>query len=181
MDEIFNWSEYFEWLVNKVNGYSEDRVDYLPVLLFLSKCEYTWVNELDGNRATDGKLLRVQFADESGCYCEDEDLDIPCSVLEVLVGLSIHVDSRITGVPGEEHADIWFWEWLKNLGIDERCTGAGYDGMYLEQQVKAWMNNDITTRGDGGPFPLRHTAGNQKSKDMWMQCMAYINERIRFW
>lgn len=180
-NEQFDWPGYFQWLVQKVKGYEEDYADFLPVLLFLHKKEYTYTNRLDANRATDGKLLRNHYADEMGEFLEDEDLDVPPTVLEVLIGLAVHVESHITGIPGEDHPETWFWEWLENLGIDERCTGRGYDKRFLDQQIDAWLNGDITKRGEGSPFPLRHTAGDQRSKDMWMQCMAYVNEKMRYW
>ena len=96
--EVFDWREYFKWLVNKVHGYDEDYVDFLPILVYLNEKEYIWNNKLDENRATDGKLLREEYAYEMGEFCEDEDLDKPCSVLEVLVGLAVHVETHITGI-----------------------------------------------------------------------------------
>ena len=179
--EVFDWREYFKWLVNKVRGYDEDYVDFLPVLVYLNEKEYIWNNKLDENRATDGKLLREEYAYEMGEFCEDEDRDKPCSVLEVLVGLAVHVETHITGIPGEDHPENWFWDWLENLGIDDKCTGKGYDKGYLDQQIDGWLSNDINKRGEGGPFPLRHTAGDQSRKDMWMQAMAYVNEKMRYW
>lgn len=179
--ERFDWSGYFDWLVEQVNDGDHD--DMFPVLLYLHKKEFDWsrLKSKDENRASDAVLLRIRYADEYDLPCDDEDLDVPPSVLEVLVRLAIDLESNVMGIPGEERPDIWFWEWLENLEIDERCTGKGFDKGYLDNRIDTWLKGDISRTGKRSPFPLYHSHVNQKSKDIWSQCMAYVNEKIRYW
>lgn len=180
-NERFDWSGYFEWLVDWIDDGEHD--DMLPVLSYLHKKDFDWsrLKKIDENRASDAVLLRVRYADEFDLLCEDEDLDEEPSVLEVLVRLAIDLEYNITGYPGEERPDIWFWEWLENLEIDGRCTGKGFSKSYLDDKIDTWLSGDISWTGKRSPFPLHHSHVNQKSKDIWGQLMAYVNERIRYW
>lgn len=177
----FDWSGYFEWLVEQVNDGEHD--DMLPVLSYLYKKEFKWENlhRLDSNRAIDGIQMREEYADEFNTPFKDEDKEEPCSVLEMLVRLCINIEAYVTGVPGEERPDIWFWEFLDNLGIDRRCEGRGYDKHYLDQIIDRWLEGKITKHGKHSPFPVRHGGGDMREKDIWMSAMAYVNERMRYY
>jgi len=175
----FDWSGYFEWLVNQIDDGEHE--DFLPVLSFLWKKEFRWHNALDRGRAADGIKLREEYADEYDIYWDEEVEEEPCSVLEMLIRLCLDIENNVTGVPGEERPDIWFWEFLENLGIDERCTGRGYDKGYLDHCIDTWLRGNISTNGKHSPFPIHRRGVNQKHKDMWMQAMAYVNERMRYW
>lgn len=178
---MFDWSGYFEWLVEIVRGEDEEYVDLIPVLDFLFDRRFEWHNTLDRNRVADALLLRRDYAKEEGCAYPADSKEKECSVFEVLVRLAVDVDDHITGDPEDPHPEIWFWKWLENLGIDDRCTGEGYDEEYLEQQISRWLKGDFSSLGKGSPFRLHHRAGDQRKKDMWGQCMAYISEVEHYW
>ena len=172
----FDWFGYFEWLVNTVD--IGEHEDMLPVLSYLFKKDYIWYKDLDGTQAMNGVALRKKYANE---FCPEIDGDFkskPCSVLEILVALSLAVEDDICGEPGEEDPGRWFWEWLENLGIDERCTGKGYSKDYLDQCIDDWLEGDITKNGKRSPFPVKRKGVDIRKKTLWMQCMAYVNEHI---
>lgn len=177
----FDWSGYFEWLVEAIDDGEHD--DMLPVLSYLWKKEFIWenLNDLDRNRAMDGALLREEYADEYDCYIEEEDLEEPCSVLEMFVRLAIDIENNVTGVPGEERPDIWFWRFLENLGIDDRCTGRGYSKAYLDQAIDTWLSGNISKSGKRSPFRTHSRSIDMREKDIWMQAMAMVNDTIRYW
>lgn len=176
-EKAFDWAGYFEWLVEIIHGMDDDHEDMLPVLDYLFDKRFEWINELDANRASDGKKLRRDYAEEFDQEYTYEVADEDCSVLEMLVRLAMDVEDHITGDPDDPRPWIWFWEWLHNLGIDERCSGEGFSEKYIDQQIDRWLDGKGTRRGRGTPFPLHHFAGDQRSKDIWQQCMAYINEK----
>ena len=175
----FDWSGYFEWLVGIIDDGEHD--DMLPVLSYLWKKEFVWSNGMDANRAKKGIDLREEYADIYECRFTCDDRKEPCSVLEMLVRLAMDVENNVVGVPGEERPDIWFWEWLENLKIDDRCTGRGYSKDYHDQCIDNWLDGNISRSGKRSPFPLKHSRANQRDKDIWMQCMAYVNEKMRYW
>ena len=177
----FDWAGYFDWLVEAVRGNDEEHVDMIPILDYLYDKRFEWEHPLDRNRVADALLMRRDYADETGSPYPADVKKKDCSVLEVLVRLAMDIENHITGDPENPQPEIWFWQWLENLGIDERCCGEGYDERYLEQQIDNWMEGNITSRGKGGPFRLRHPSGDMRNKDMWGQCMAYINEVERYW
>lgn len=177
----FDWSGYFEWLVDIVDDGEHD--DMLPVLSYLWKKEFDYSNlkPLDKNRASDGIALREHYAEDYNCKITEEDLEEPCSVLECLVRLAVDIENHVTGIPGEERPDIWFWKFLENLGIDERCEGRGYDKGYLDQCIDTWLDGDISKHGRRSPFRCKNPNVDMKKKDIWMQAMAMVNDRMRYW
>ena len=71
-EKEFDWAGYFEWLVEIIHGMDDDHEDMLPVLDFLFDKRFEWNNELDANRASDGKKLRRDYAEERDnerAYC----------------------------------------------------------------------------------------------------------------
>lgn len=174
--KTFDWAGYFEWLVENIHGIDDEYEEYLPVLDFLFDKRFEWNNELDANRASDGKKLRRDYAEEFNQTYTDEVANEDCSVLEMFIRLAMDVEDRVTGDPDDPRPWDWFWEWFGNLGLN-KCSGEGFNGDYVDQQIDRWLDGKCTRRGRGGPFPLRHFAGDQRDKDIWQQCMAYINEK----
>lgn len=176
MDDRFDWGEYFKWLVEQIDD--RDRDDMLPVLSYLFKKEYVWYTDLNATQAMNGVELRDTFASEFGMDSEKAKEERPCSVLELLVSLARTVEYDVYGQPGEEEPSRWFWEWLDNLGIDERCTGKGYSKDYLDQCIDDWLEGDITAKGKRSPFPIKRRGVDMRRKTHWQQCMAYVNEHM---
>lgn len=132
----FDWSGYFEWLVDLVDDGEHD--DMLPVLSYLWKKEFDYSNlkPLDKNRASDGIALREHYAENYNCKITRADLEEPCSVLECLVRLSIDIEAHVTGIPGEERPDIWFWKFSK--------TSGSTNGVKEEDTTKDIWTNALT-------------------------------------
>lgn len=173
MNDRFNWEEYFVWLVEWIDD--GDRDDMLPVLSYLFKKEYVWYTDLNATQAMSSMDLRERFDPDNADEAKEER---PCSVLELLVALAVDIEENICGVYGHENPARWFWEWLNNLGIDDRCTGRGYSKDYLDQCIDDWLEGDITRSGKRSPFPIKRKGVDQRKKTLWMQCMAYVNENM---
>lgn len=157
-------SDYFYWLCDRV-GYQDGMED---VLQFLFDHEFTWINRLDENRAIDGLNLREEFVEECDVRGDWDD-DNPCSILEMLVALSCRVEDEIIGDP-----DIClFWRMIHHLGLDE--TG----NVDLWRRIlDDWLERRIDKDGTGGLFPLQDSIENQRRKDIWAQCMNWLNENV---
>ena len=84
---------YFAWMRQLVSNerYSK-RLSYRKLLTHLHEVEFTYTLPMDGNRAEDGIDLRYRFGYEND-YSEPMIAsgldDRPCSVLEMMIALSM--------------------------------------------------------------------------------------------
>lgn len=132
---------------------------------------------MDENRAIDGMALREQFIDEEAeyPYATDAWMGLACSVLEMLIALS----RRVAFEADEGDPRKWFWELMHNLRLDSYS-----DATHLSTAEHREVNHILETlmlrsydrNGDGGLFPLRDPAKDQRRVDIWYQMNAYLIE-----
>jgi len=119
--------EYFNWLCEFVFDPRYSRHSFTRLFKCLHKIEYTWIISADRNRALDGIDLRTKFADAFGYDwrdIRDNYLTGPCSVFEMMVGLSIRMETYLmTDATEGDRTGQWFWGMLVNMGL-----GNMYDG-----------------------------------------------------
>lgn len=90
---------YFAWMCQLVSNerYSK-RLSYRKLLTHLHEVEFTYTLPMDGNRAEDGIDLRYRFGYEND-YSEPMIAsgldDRPCSVLEMMIALSMRCEEQI--------------------------------------------------------------------------------------
>ena len=168
--------DYYQWLLEKVDGHLEPYYNYSLLLNKLHSIEYTWSIEHDSNRATDGMILRRIYMDENNIpdifYSE-----APCSVLEMMIGLAVRCEIEIMGVSGEDNTAKWFWIMVENLDL-MRCTDENFNGEYVEQQVRIFLDRSYKRNGIGGIFPLKHTKLDQRKLEIWRQMNGYLCENF---
>lgn len=174
---VFDWGEYFLWLCEKIDIADRgDRFDYFCLAKALQDTEFVAKLDGDKNRISDGINLRVEFAEESNIFV-DEVMNVPCSVLEVLVALCLRIERGITGEPGEDHPEKWFWQMIDNLGLGG-CTDVSFDRALVDQNVNLWMERLYSPDGRGGIFPIRQPFGDQRNVELWVQMQQYIHENF---
>lgn len=169
-------SLYFEWLYGQVADpeIREPSLTYWELLRQLFTTEFKWRVHNDENRLQDGKALRLEFVRKSALDgVNPQWMNIGCSVLELLVGLSRHLAFLADGEP-----PFWFWQITENLGI-RRYTDHVYDDD-VRLDVAAILDHFIERRyqynGAGGLFPLKHPHADQRGVELWYQMSAYILE-----
>ena len=169
---------YFTWLYSQVGSVTvrNRSKTYWNLLRYLYKKQFSWLDDVekDANRAQDGKDLRREFLNETGTPLYDVDwLDLECSMLELLVGLSTKLAFEGDGEPDE-----WFWQLIGNLGL-MWCTDATPPDEYVwDQIINKVINRDYAPNGAGGLFPLQHTNEDQRGVELWYQANAYLLERL---
>ena len=95
---IFNdmTSQYFDWLRETVCGRWEPRnLSFHKLLAFSFQQDFIPFCEMDASRAEDGRDLRYRFAQEKSipyAALNSATSGMPCSMLEMMVGLSIRID-----------------------------------------------------------------------------------------
>lgn len=164
-------NEYYEWLYQTILGKR-----YRRLIHELWDTEFFYTIELDDNRVGDGVDLRYKFASIANIpdRVMDKHLDKnTCSVLEVMVGLSIRMEESTLGDPdyGDRTA-IWFWEMIKSLGLYE-MTDVAYDQFYVQSTISSFLHRDYKSNGKGGLFTIRNTDLDARDIDIWHQMCIY--------
>lgn len=145
---------------------------YNRLLRFLYDTEYEWDHSIysDSSRASDGLNLRHLYFDGR------EEFDDECSVLEMMAGLSIRIDRDITGEPGDDHPEKWFWEMIDNLDLLED-DDKHFSEEHVTDVLQRFTDRDYSFDGRGGLFPLREPSEDQRKVPIWNQMASYLNER----
>lgn len=168
---------YLEWLYSLVAStrLRSPSKTYWSLLRQLYCKEFIWLVPNDDNRAEDGRDLRIEFIrifPDTGPT--QAWIDLPCSFLELMVGLSRRLSFEAGGSVGE-----WFWELIRNLGIDD-ITDARYP-LVSPQRIDEILNRVIfrlyARNGSGGFFPLTYPELDQTEVEIWYQLSAYLLER----
>lgn len=168
---------YFEWLYYTVFPTDEPR-DYEQLLRFLHETEFTYTIGMDGNRYEDGVDLRYRFGYLTGI--DDAEIaryvdDKPCSVLEMMVALSLRIEENIMEDPESgDRTGEWFWEMLTNLGLDS-MDNENFDADVAESVVRRLLEHRYSHDGEGGLFTIRHCKQDLRTAEIWYQANWYLN------
>ncbi|WP_130837543.1 hypothetical protein [Lachnoclostridium sp. Marseille-P6806] len=156
-------NDYLDWLI-KTYGIP----GYTKLLAHLHDVGFRYQMVLDENRAYAGLKLRDAYAFEAGVYQSDV-ADGPCSVLEMLIGLSIDLVYQTGLKTPEEFLD----ELLGNLALDD------YSDRYFNEDevnyiLNRWLDRRYMPDGDGSVFGVVPGA-NMLTLDIWGQMTRYID------
>jgi hypothetical protein len=169
-------NEYFRWLCEIIKIDQPDK-SYWLLAKALHKKEFFWTVPNDDNRGSDGKKLREEFADENG-YLKYDKLERPCSMLEMLVGLSKRMEDYMTDPEKGDRTDRWFWEMITNVGL-LTCTDSEYyeynDGA-IDEVLDRVLERTYKRSGKGGLFPLKEPKKDQREVELWYQMCSYLLE-----
>lgn len=173
-DEIIN--EYFEWLCGLVCGHKySNTVSYDKMLMRLHSIEFTYSIPMDENRAKDGVELRWQFALEYGMRDIPACLDGPCSVLEMMVALSLYCEEHIMDDPHiGNRTGQWFWGMVVNLGLGA-MTDNRFDKQFVDEAITRFLNRDYERNGKGGLFKVDNCDRDLRDMEIVHQLYRYLN------
>jgi hypothetical protein len=170
---------YFQWLYEQVAdpGFDDQELTYWTILKILFTKEFVWVVANDENRIQDGISLRIEFLAEQHLIDQDPDwMELGCSVLELMVGLSLRLESEAN--KGQAH--YWFWVLMDNLGFNGYNDRRRFTKRQLERiddTLNSLIYRNYEPSGLGGFFPLREPHGDQRKAEIWYQMGSYILER----
>lgn len=170
-------SRYFDWICDKVCGkrYSKE-LSFYRLLEHLHNTEFIFSVSKDENRAADGIDLRYRFAGSHRRIEYLDYLDGPCSVLEMMVALAIHMEENVMDDP--EYGDRtgqWFWGMIVNLGLGS-MTDSRYDERYVNDILERFLYRDYEPDGRGGLFTVKRTNEDLRSVEIWYQMCWYLDE-----
>ena len=152
----------------------------------------------DIDREKDGLELRTEWSNRvhkldnviqneyPGDDLDTEFHSIPCTMLEMIIGISKRMGEQLMDEDGEDKTAQYFWEIIGNLGLDcwdddnfgwETGLASKNTGKICEILCKRQYNPDGTS---GGMFPMPGVLGiNQKKMEIWYQMQEYINWKYR--
>lgn len=134
--------------------------------------EFIWLVPNDDNRAEDGRLLRVEFLDNSGITGEDPNwMELGCSMLEMLIALARRLSFEDDATPS-----AWFWRLLENLGLEIYNDRVGVPGPLVDEILDRVIMRTYDSDGSGGLFPLKNPSEDQRNVEIWYQLSAYLLE-----
>ena len=178
MSNYVGWCiyDYYQWLLEKIDGGREPYYNYSLLLHELHSIPFTYGMEMDQNRATAGERLRWEYMDEKlipDVFYKD---GIQCSVLEMMIALSLGCNDMMVG--GEKGASKWFWMMIENLDL-MKCQDDNFDTGYVHQQIRIWLDRAFKRNGEGSPFPLKKgVSRDQRKVDIWYQMCGYLSENF---
>ena len=166
--------EYFNWLSDLVH-----RNDFNKLLRRLHDVYFRYSIERDRNRAKDGEGLRYRFAISRGYDCSNAIIDIlsgPCSVLEMMVALSIRCEEDFTDNPHlGNRTSQWFWAMIVNLGLGS-MTDNRIRYNYVDDVLERFLDRDYEPNGKGGLFTVKNSIADMRDVEIWYQLCWYLNE-----
>lgn len=169
---------YFEWLYDLVcedrTGYR--RQSYEKLLMYLHDTEFRYVMLKDENRAEDGMDLRYRFAyDHPSIDDADLYLDGPCSVLEMMVALSLRCEENIMDDPliGNRTGQ-WFWGMVRNLGLGP-MTDDKFNLQKVKNIIDTFLNRQYDQDGRGGLFTIYDCRYDLRDVEIWVQLCWYLD------
>lgn len=170
-------NEYFEWLCDVVCGkrYSK-QVSYSKLLSFLHQVEFTYSVLNDDNRAKDGVNLRWHYSLEKKIDYNEvmRCIPTPCSVLEMMVALSISCEDFMDDPQIGDRTGQWFWGMIVNLGLGS-MTDNRFDERYVEEVILRFLNREYEPDGKGGLFTVKNCGYDLRHVEIWYQLCWYID------
>lgn len=173
-------TEYFRWLSDLACGdrYSTG-ISYSKLLYHLHNTTFRYSMLMDENRAEDGKDLRYRFA-ISECYDESPELildclDGPCSVLEMMVALSIRCEETI--MDDTDYGDRtrqWFWDMIINLGLGS-MTDDRFDVRFVDEVLNRFLDREYEPNGVGGLIMIINCDVDLRTIEIWRQLCLYLD------
>lgn len=184
MSRVSLYQEYYSWLCHLVCGDNYGKsLEYKKLLTRLNDIDFTYILEMDVNRALNAVSFRDRFAYEKGYdtnYVVEYFEDAPASVLEVLVTLAFTCEEKIMRDPDYgDRTGLWFWSMIDNLGLSDMKNDA-FDVDIVDSVVSTFLEREYEPDGRGGLFTLKHCKYDLRNIDIWYQMMWWLNENFDF-
>lgn len=177
-DEIVN--EYYEWLTDLV---CKDRfaksISYRKLLMHLHNTDFRYTIPKDKNRAADGVDMRYRFIlvrDYEDSYDRVmRYLERPCSILEMLVALSVRCEESIMDdTTVGDRTGQWFWGMITNLGLGF-MTDNRFDRRLVDDVIDTFLDRKYSADGHGGLFTIRNPYRDLRTVEIWIQMCWYLD------
>lgn len=170
-------NHYFEWLCKSVGGcgFSEE-ASYRKLLMHLHNTQFYYSIPKDADRAGAGVDLRWRFICMNGFDVSVlDEMEGPCSVLEMMIALAIYCEEHIMDDPGYgDRTSQWFWGMITNLGLGA-ATDNNFDRRYVDEVVIRFLDRKYDPDGKGGLFRIKNCKDDLRRVAIFYQLCWYLN------
>lgn len=165
-NEVVN--DYFYWLVDIISNGEEQ--SYTRLLKQLFDTPFIPTLDRDLNRVHDGLDLRDRYSYETGI---DFDISDQCTVLEMMIALSIRCENDVMYNPAlGDRTYIWFWLMIRNLGLTN-MTDNRFNSRLVESTLKRLIDRTYGPDGEGGLFYVPGVY-DMRDKEIWYQMNTFL-------
>lgn len=175
-------NEYFEWMYRIVCD-DTSHITYRKLLRNLYDTEFVWIVDMDSNRASYGISLRYRFGHDHGYSREEIDEyfgNMPCSVLEMVIALSIDIEEHIMCDPSiGDRTGQWFWNMISSLGL-LGMSDRKYNENLVNRKIDIFLSRKYKKNGEGGLFTVQDPNLDMREPEIWYQAMWYLDENFDF-
>ena len=174
---------YFDWMYKIVfDDEFTKHLSYRKLMHFLDDTDFTYLIDRDDNRFEDGIDLRYRFGYENeysnsmiASYLDTR----PCSVLEMMIALSLRLEEHIMDDPRfGNRTGQWFWNMIVTLGLhsmdDER-----FDKDKANYIIQRFLNREYEPDGEGGLFKIDNPPQDLRDVEIWYQANWYLNDVLQ--
>lgn len=170
---------YFSWLTHIIDDkyYLKGR-DPSKLLQYLHSVNYFYVNSVDSSREEDGLGLRHYFAHERGIpilMCDEFMEGKSCSVLEMLVALSVRAAERVFNDPKDPEplTGKFFWNMIQTIGVNSMIQN--FDAKEADEKIMRLLQRDYEHDGKGGLFCIPNCSFDMRTVSVWFQLSWYLD------
>jgi hypothetical protein len=123
----------------------------------------------------DGLYLRKRYSRNNNTeYISDR----PCSILEMMVALSLRMEEQIMDDPDiGNRTSLWFWTMIRNMGLfsytDDKITVRTMNN--VRKKLRAFNDRDYQPNGRGGLFIVKDCDKDMRDVEIWYQMCWYLN------
>lgn len=170
-------NHYFEWLCRLVCADQlAAPVSYRKLLMRLHNTQFYYSISKDADRAAAGVDLRWRFVCENNYPVRVlDELEGPCSVLEMMIALAIHCEEHIMDDTGYgDRTGQWFWGMVTNLGLGSMSDNK-YDPMYIDDVIIRFLDRKYDPDGKGGLFRIKNCEHDLRRVEIFHQLCWYLN------
>jgi hypothetical protein len=146
--------------------------------MHLHSVEFIFSIPMDVNRAKDGEDLRYRFGLDKGWTDIPLELQGPCSVLEMMVALSVRCEETIMDDPRiGDRTGQWFWGMISSLGLGSMMDNQ-FDKEYVDSVIHRFLKREYEPNGKGGLFTVKRCRYDLRSFEIWYQMCWYLDKFI---
>ena len=178
-DELID--QYFDWMYQLVVDDRYSNKSYRKLFSRLYDTEFTYMIPMDGNRAEDGIDLRYRFGREhlySDAMVASYLDDLPGSILEMMIALSIRCEEHIMDDPDVgDRTGQWFWSMLVSLGLGG-MEDRKFDRYFVDETLERFLDRGYERNGEGGLFTVNN-GRDMRRTEIWYQMNYYLSEIIK--
>lgn len=170
-------NDYFEWLCRSVSGdLACEYRHYRKLLMHLHNTQFYFSIQKDEDRYNAGIDLRWRF------ICERhydrlalDELEGPCSILEMTIALAIYCEEHIMDDPGYgDRTGQWFWGMIVNLGLGAMSDDK-FDRRYVDDVITRFLDRKYDPDGRGGLFRIKNCKHDLRRVEIFYQLCWYLN------